>query len=201
MKRKKSERKWSLLFLAIFVIIMLSAVLASVPFESRKTNGLEEIVPERNTAPYHAHADFLVVINGKELDFNKPEYSETHPGIHLHVRNYNGDKVLHIESNRAVLDDFFSSIDIEFDQECFSFIDGNAYCNDGTHILRFFVNGKKNNFYGEYKPKDLDKLLIIYGNETEDQAKEWTDAVSNAACVFSLKCNPPAEAENSIIYN
>ncbi len=201
MKRKKSQRKFLFIAFIAIAIIVLALILAIIPYQNVETRGLEEIVPRSNTAPYHIHADFLVVINSKELNFNRDEYSETNPGIHLHVRNYNGDKLLHVESSKAVLGHFFSSIGIEFSNECFNFVDGEAYCNNLTHSLRFFVNGNLSDTYEKYKPKDLDKLLIIYGNETEDETKKWIDAVSNVACIFSMKCSPPEGAENDIIYN
>lgn len=150
-------------------------------------------------SPYHSHADFLVVINGKEMDFSKQEYDVADPFIHLHLRNFAGDRVLHVESREATLGDFFASLGMELSTDCL-LTEENEYCTDGAN-LSFFVNGEKNVKIENYAPKDLDRILVIYGNYTEDETAAWMNKVTDYACIFSLACEPPEEAENRIIYN
>ena len=195
--RKKNAARYAIICTAILAGL-IGLVLFLSPVDNG--NGAEEFhFPQRTGQPYHVHADFLVVINSKELNFSLPEYDVAHPAIHLHLRNYKGGKVLHIESRAASLDDFFSSLNMIFTEDCF--VAGSEYCNNETHALRFFVNGVANERFERYLPKDLDRILIIYDNETEAETKLWIDAVSSAACIFSLRCEPPEEAENKVIYN
>lgn len=147
---------------------------------------------------YHMHADFLVVVNGKNVSFDRREFDFVNPAIHIHVQNFAGDRVMHIESRDAVLYDFFSSLDMAFNSTCFS-VDGGEYCNNSTHSIKLFVNGMENKDFENYQPKDLDRILVIYGSESDVQ--EQIDSVTAWACVFSEKCAPPPEAENKILYN
>lgn len=179
------------LFAAISAGIFLSA-------EKYPEDGVEELLPQE-AAAYHAHADFLVVVNGSEINFSVPEYDEAYQPVHLHLRNYGGDRVLHIESRRATIGDFFRSINIAFSRNCL--VIGERYCSGGAQSLKFYVNGESNGMFEKYAPKDMDRILVIYGNETDGEAARWSDSVSSLSCVFSLKCAPPAEAENRIIYN
>ena len=160
----------------------------------------EPALPRSVRPSYHAHADFLVVINGRQMDFSKQEYEVADPSIHLHLRNFAGDRVLHIESREATLGDFFSSLGMELSGGCF-FTESAEYCSDGQQRLSFFVNGKMMENPENYMPEDMDRMLVIYGNYTDEETKTWIDSVTSYACIFSLKCSPPEEAENRVIYN
>lgn len=193
MKRKKPHGKYGIILFVLFVALIaavLSALLGNMP---------EEIIikdfPQQPA--YHVHADFLVFINRKESDFANPEYDVADPLIHLHLGNYKGDKVMHIESREVDLGDFFASLGMIFNKTCF--IAEEEHCSDETHSLKFYVNGAANMEYDRYRPKDLDRILISYGNETD--LSRQMGAVTSLACVFSQKCVVPPEAENKIVYN
>lgn len=192
MKRKRNRK---------YIPVIAVAIIAAVAFFLMRTDSLEAaeeqpFMPEI-TSRYHAHADFSVMLNGKELDFSKLEYDAVDTLIHLHLRNYKGDKVLHIESRAAELGDFFASLGMLFNSTCFAADE--EYCSNKTHTLKFFINGVANEEYDRYKPNDLDRILISYGNETDLSAQ--ISAVTELACIFSQKCPVPPEAENRIIYN
>lgn len=195
-RRRTAWIKRSPLFAAFFAI----AVAVSLYVYGTYSAGTTEEQPEEQMRPYHVHADLLVVIDGAEMNFSGLQYDVTSPLIHLHVRNFMGEKVLHIESREADLGDFFSSVGMVFSKDCIAFVDGAAHCSNGTHSIKFYVNGQQNERFEKYMPKDLDRLLIIYGGKNEE-LRPWIDAVSDAACIFSLKCPAPEGAEDRIIYN
>ncbi len=58
------------------------------------------------------------------------------------------------------------SIEMKFSKDCF--FDGTAnFCNDGKNTLKFYVDGKPDSEYENYVFKDLDKILISYGDEKD----------------------------------
>jgi len=196
--RRKTEA-YKIYWIGLIIVVAILAF-SSASQNIVKTGAEDFSLPAREVAPYHAHADFLVIINGQEVNFSKPEYDVANPFIHLHLRNWMGNHVIHIESREVNLGDFFLSLGMPFDRDCFV-VDNKDYCSNETHTLKFYVNGKKNDKFEKYLPKDLDRILISYGNETEEQINNQINSVTSIACVFSSSCEPPKEAENRIIYN
>ncbi len=143
-----------------------------------------------STESYHAHADFLVVLDGQTIDFNKAEYMST-PYKELDERVHLHDfvpTVIHFHAKGIALNDFFESLGMSFDQNCFE-SGMQKFCNDGKKTLQFYVNGEPNSEFWNYKPVDLDKLLIYFGPTQAPPA--IISAVTNYACVYSKKCAPP----------
>jgi hypothetical protein len=75
-----------------------------------------------------------------------------------------------------------------------------AFCSkdkNDPNKLKMFVNGKLNDQFDAYVPKDLDRIAIIYGNEPEAKMAEEAGSVSDDACIYSLTCpqrgKPPTE--------
>ncbi|MBI4209900.1 MAG: hypothetical protein HY544_00110 [Candidatus Diapherotrites archaeon] len=144
------------------------------------------------TAPedYHMHADFKVILEGKAMDLNKAEYmsdeyKELSHDAHMHDFNPN---VIHFHSRDATLGEFFKSIGMGLTGDCFS--DGKAdYCSGANGKLAMYVNGAPATEYGDYRPRDLDKILIYYGEGTP--TKEMLDSITSESCIYSKKCPMP----------
>ena len=145
---------------------------------------------DSNSSTYHAHADFKLILDGQSFDFNKSEYMST-PYRELsekaHMHDYNPN-VLHFHNKDATLEDFFSSIGMLASKEC---IDTNttAYCAGNGKELAVYVNGGKNSAMFDYRPKDLDKILVYYG--TGGPGGGDFNSLTNEACIYSKKCPVP----------
>src|SRR3989344_4323995 len=195
---RKNEKRHRQKIGPVLVVVGLIALLISVsyqdfyPQEEVTTNGDGDmiIVPENEF--YHVHADFAVYINGKKLDFNLPIYSERDPRIHLHIRNQYGDSVIHVEGGHAKLGEFFTSLGMKLTENCFRTTSVN-FCNDHRRTLKFYVNGIRNKDFGNYDIKDLDRILITFGNEAEEEMKKQMDSVTRASCISSNKCVTPQD--------
>lgn len=74
---------------------------------------------------------------------------------------------------------------------------GEKYCSDATKTLKFFVNDEPKVDFISYEFSDLDRILISYGAETEEQIKLQLNAVTDMSCMYSDKCpergKPPTE--------
>ena len=139
----------------------------------------------------HIHADWKVYINGKTLSFedkdhmgimrnNLPVSSFIHVDSGAPAPEKTGD-ILHMHATGVPLWIFFKSVGMDFNKECLSLSDGQKACNDDKNTLKFYVNGKPNNELENYVFKDLDKILISYGSETnlEPQIEAITNFAKN----------------------
>lgn len=202
-RKHVSSRKQNIYVIIIGLLAVAAAYAALLP---RTPYSFEaQIIPTSPQSPdirniYHVHADFLVMVNGKEIDFNRTEFDYVNPAIHMHIANFQGHRVIHIESRSAGMSDFFSSLDMSFTGTCFA-ADDEQYCNNDEKKLKLYVNGVQNEEFERYRPQDMDRILLTYGAESDDEIGKQISAVTSFACIFSGKCEPPAEAEDSIFYN
>jgi hypothetical protein len=109
----------------------------------------------------HAHAALLVFVNGKILNFSTPKYQKRD----LLMDFENGDGfTLHKHARFAWLGPFFESLNMSFAQNCLTLSYGSSYCSNFNNQIAFLVNGKANDQFEHYIPKDGDRILISYGN-------------------------------------
>ncbi len=147
----------------------------------------------------HEHADFKVYLNGQVFDFKPAAFQSSKenpldPDAHLH--DGNGD-VTHKHRKGINLGYFFKSLGMTFSKDCFVTGPGASYCNEGDKKLKLYINGQLQERFGDYEFSDLDRILISYGNENEQQIKTQLDSVTDMACMYSEKCpergKPPTE--------
>lgn len=138
----------------------------------------------------HAHAEFKVYVNGNALDFS--QYAELHESamsdpntkttssfIHVHEEEapHNAGGILHMHASGVPLWVFFGSIGMEFGKDCLELNADEKFCNNESKTLKFYVNGRQNNSFESYAPKDDDKILISYGAESEEEIKVQLDSI------------------------
>ncbi len=139
----------------------------------------------------HIHADWKVYINGIALDFsdkahmermrsNKPVSSFIHVDSGAPPPEKTGD-ILHMHATGVPLWIFFESIGLDFNKDCIALENKEKFCNGGNKKLKFFVNGKESNEFENYVFNDLDKILIIYGEENEEEIKNQLASITDFA--------------------
>lgn len=178
---------------AVWIIAAVTLAMFFAPSSMVVSDSVQEI-SEPPVAPasgyYHAHADFKVFINGNELDFSKAKYDEKDSFIHLHITNPAGGYVLHLHHPEATLGRFFSSLGMAFNSTCFA-TESTEYCGDEERT-KLYVNGEEREERGNYAPKDMDRILVTYGN---GDVVEQTASVPDVACAFSGACVVPPELQ------
>ncbi|TFE68376.1 protein-disulfide isomerase [Methylacidiphilum sp. Yel] len=147
----------------------------------------------------HEHADIRVVLDGKPVDFSLPKFQskygqELDPYVHLHHGN---GKVLHKHKNGINLGYFFNTLGMDFGKDHFTLDTGKRFEPSGNKVLLLFVNGRKEPLMDAYEPKDLDRILLYFGPNSEELIAKELALVSDEACIYSLKCPqrgmPPEE--------
>lgn len=128
----------------------------------------------------HIHAGWKIYINGQPFDWSP--YADRHERqmkgdtsvidtsafMHIHPAQPPekvGD-ILHMHAAGVPLSLFFESMGMSFDSQCLQMME-EKLCSDDKSTLKFYVNGKPNKQYGDYVFKDLDKILISYGQSSE----------------------------------
>ncbi len=134
----------------------------------------------------HTHAAFLVKVNGENIDFSQPQYQVV--SDYIHVENGDGT-TLHRHATNVTFADFLESVKMDLDEEnnCLVFTNGTQYCNNNDNQLRTFVNGNQTSTesISNYVVNDNDRLLVMYGNETEEQLTKALDELNKIKIQFT----------------
>ena len=139
----------------------------------------------------HIHADWKIYINDKQLGFsdkshmermrnNQPVSSFIHVDSGAPEPEKTGE-ILHMHATGIPLWIFFKSIGMDFNKDCITLENKEKFCSEGNKKLKFFVNGKENNEFENYVFNDLDKILISYGNENEEEIRQQLASITDFA--------------------
>ena len=182
--------------LIILGIIIAIAVMAGKVFLDSPT-----ATPEIGVVGgIHYHADFAMYINGEKYNFSQEKYMSTDNKslsnfVHLHDMN---GKVIHKHASGITLGFFLETLGMKLNDTCLVLDDGTSYCNEGNKEWKMYVNGKHNDEFAEYDVQDEDKVLLSYGDQSEEEIKAQINSVTEEACIYSLTCpekgTPPEEA-------
>ncbi len=126
----------------------------------------------------HIHADFKVYLEGVPIDFSQQKYQLR--ARHVHVEDSNGD-IVHIHATGVTLGEFFRTLDMKLTEECFVPDEGKKYCNEEDKKLKIYVNGEQNFLYGDYLIGDLDRILVTYGSEVQEEFQKQLNSITDYA--------------------
>ena len=147
---------------------------------------------EHATDEWHTHADFLVYIQGSQLDFSKPAYMTTaqqEPHRYAHLHDENG-KVLHLHAPNITFAEFLGSLGYVLTRDCLTTATGDTYCTDEDNTLVLYVNNQllDSAAHTIYQPADLDRILLLYGNYSSTEVDSLLATVSDESCIYSGSC-------------
>jgi len=153
----------------------------------------------------HLHADFIVYINGQEIelhheDLEAPEYGskefwtqmKVSRFVHIHEGTDNVN-LIHVHASGITLGMFFNSIDGIINTECVSLpsslnLENTEYCSNEGISLKVYVNSERIFDLNSYLLQDLDKILITYGSESIQEIDDQFELIGSRACVQSNRC-------------
>jgi hypothetical protein len=144
-----------------------------------------------NADEVHVHSDFLVVINGEQIDFSQDKYQTTNEQelsdyIHLHD---NVGHVIHRHADAVTLAEFFNSLGFQLTDSSISIAEGETFTSNNSEALLVYVNGQVIDNPSSYVNQEEDQILVYYGdpNDTERIAA-LLDSITNEACIYSGTC-------------
>ncbi|MGE3858717.1 MAG: hypothetical protein AB7F53_01880 [Nitrososphaeraceae archaeon] len=177
--RKRRSKNLKTIILPIIAVIAIIAVISMFLYSPNlPPSGFGAL------GSAHTHAAFLVKVNGENIDFSQPQYQVQ--SDYIHVENGDGT-TLHRHATNVTFADFLKSIKMDLDEtnNCLVFTNGTQYCNNNDNQLRIFINGNSTESISDYVINDNDRLLVIYGNETQDQISEALDELNKIKIQFT----------------
>ncbi|MBI2130965.1 hypothetical protein HYU10_04310 [Candidatus Woesearchaeota archaeon] len=127
----------------------------------------------------HIHSDWKVYIEGKAMDFSDKSHMERMRS------NMPVSSFIHVDSGAPAagvpLWIFFKSVGMDFSKDCINMENKEKFCNDSNKKLKFFVNGKESNEFENYAFKDLDKIVVSYGDGSEEEIKNQLSSITDFA--------------------
>ncbi len=175
-KHSAEKRKQTLI--AIGVLGVITAIVGYSAFIFVTMDESAPGGPENAGALYsdHAHAGILVKIFGDTFGFSGPAFQIQSPWIHF---ENNDGSTIHKHATGVELEYLFDSLRIELTDECYVFPDGKRFCTDEDYALKFFINREQVEDIRDYEIMEDDKLLIIFGGETDEEIEAYLDQLDN----------------------
>jgi hypothetical protein len=173
-------------FLVILGLIAGALLILAIRFASYKTPAAEKV---------HYHANFAVYINGQREQFkalnyyeeeaasscsmNTAEKIENSPMARVHMHD-NINDVVHIEDQLVTWGNFFQSLGWGIGKNYLATRDV-IYSSNNQSKLTYMLNGKKVSDVANVIIGDQDRLLVNYGDQSQDQIRKEYQAIQNNA--------------------
>lgn len=167
-KQQKQKRKNTLIAIGVFAVVGVIVGYATWHF----IEGTASTLDFGRLGDDHQHASILVRVHGDKFDFSLPDYQVKNAFIHFEGRD--GDTI-HRHATNVPLGFLFETVKIGLTDDCFIFPDKSekfTFCNDDDYSLKFYINHRQVNSIKDYVLQEGDKILISYGNQTQDEIDE-----------------------------
>jgi len=168
---KRTAKKRSSNLKAIGVLAIIAAIGGYAGYQFATMEGSDMGAPKDagRLGDEHEHASLLVRIFGDKFDFSLPNYQIKSSWIHF--EDQDGDTI-HRHSSGVELEFLFNSLNIGLSDRCFIFADGRQFCTNDDYSLKYFINHEPVSDIRQYVIQEDDRILISYGDETEDEIEE-----------------------------
>lgn len=167
---RRRNRKYMMIIIPIVAAVIAIGVAAAV---------IAPQGPKTNFGPLgsaHEHAVIEVRLDGKPIDFSQKKYQVQSQFIHMEGGN---GSTLHRHATGVPVGEFFKTVGMNIENGCFITDEGTRYCDNGAKQLRYFVNGTRWDSITDYVLSQNDRILIIYGSESQEQLQAEFDKLNN----------------------
>ena len=140
---------------------------------------------------YHVHADFRIFVDDEQVELSDEQYMTTSDQTvhkHAHLHDGNGE-VKHIHAENITFAEFLSSIDITLTDDCLTLFEDEARCSGAEQEVLLYVNeARYSEPISEYVPVDDDRILLYYGDPTNENIQTYAEAIPDDSCYYSGTC-------------
>lgn len=180
-KHSAEKRKHLLIAAGVFGTVAAIVAWAAITFVSLGPGEIGGAPPNAgamNSA--HTHTGILVKIFGDTFPFHETGYQLQSPWIHF--ENSDGSTI-HKHATGVTLEYLFDSLDIDLDDQCYVFPNGQEFCTNEDYTLRFFINGAAVTDIRNHEPMEDDRILITYGDESPEDIAALLDELNRQELV------------------
>ena len=168
-KRSKEKRRNIAIAAGVFAVVAVIVGYSAYTFATMSAN-VPGAPPGAGTlGDEHEHASLLVRIFGDKFDFSLPAYQIKSSWIHFEGQDGN---TIHRHASGVTLGYLFDTLNVDVTNDCFIFPDQREFCTNEDYSLKFYINHQKVNGIRDYVLKEGDRILISYGNESQEQIEE-----------------------------
>lgn len=178
-------------------IVLVGTLYGGYVYFNPEPEWMHDPVSENGDEGFHIHADFALYIDGKQFNFAQEKYMTSTDVCHvasgeehLHLHDMNGT-VAHSHEAGHTWGDFFGDLGFQLAASELTTDDGNAYKNTGNKQWHYLVNGQPVSSLVDYELKDLDRVLLSYGEISPATLATQMDSVTRQACIYSKTCPVP----------
>jgi len=165
-KRAKEKRRNTLIAIGILAGVAAIVGYSAYTFVTLGSSGPSAPPGAGMLGDEHEHASILVRIFGDKFDFSLPAYQIKSSWIHFEGQDGN---TIHRHASGVTLGYLFDTLRIKLTDQCFIFPDGREFCTNDDYSLKFYINHNQVPDIRNYVIKEDDRILISYGNETQEQ--------------------------------
>ena len=158
----------------------------------------------------HWHADLALYIRGERYSFDDARFFSTgevelSENVHIHEPWH---VVVHVHRESTTWWEFFDSLGFELTDTCITLPEGDRFCNSETERLTFILNGVKVDALAFEDITNIDRVLISFGDESDEELMQRFAEVTSEACILSGLCEErvpeggiPDEACGGVVCN
>jgi len=168
-KRSKEKRRNIAIAAGVFAVIAVIVGYSAYTFATMSANVPGAPPGAGRLGDEHEHASLLVRIFGDKFDFSLPAYQIKSSWIHFEGQDGN---TIHRHASGVTLGYLFDTLNVDVTNDCFIFPDQREFCTNEDYSLKFYINHQKVNGIRDYVLKEGDRILISYGNESQEQIEE-----------------------------
>lgn len=132
------------------------------------TTDIQEDLTVGEPGSTHAHASFVMLINGDFYNFSRERYYEKSNYAHFHKGN---GVIIHKHAKGVSLPYFLETLGVSFAGDCLVLDEGDEYCDSENNQWRMVVNGNIIEKPDKYEIRHGDRILLDYSNDSKAELR------------------------------
>lgn len=175
-KRSATKRKNTLLAIGVLSVIGIIVGYASFVFVTEEHTGPGIPPGAGKLGDEHVHASVLVRIFGDKFDFSATSYQVKSAWIHFESSD---GETIHRHASGVTTGYLFENLGMMVNADCVIFPDGRQFCTNEDYSLKYYINHQAVSDITNYVFDDLDRILISYGSESQEQIEEQLEELDS----------------------
>lgn len=158
-----------IILVSFFGFIILSK--EQTLLEPSSSGSSKPIASTNTSAPKDINitASFAIFTHGTFRIFTASMYHNLSEDAYIEAVNPN---IIYVKKAAITWNNFFTTLPFKLTSECLTTGTKETFCTGNGGALKFYINGEQNNGALSEEIKEGDKLLVTFGNESEEVIKQ-----------------------------